>query len=236
MLKIIRRGAAVGILAALLFGLLAGVMLPACAKAAQRAPAGTSLKAAKPTQTLTFPLAGSCWLSDAYGWREDPFTGDETFHRGVDLACAEGTPVLAALAGTVTAARRSTTYGNYLCLSHADGQETIYAHMQYLYVRAGEVVRAGSASAPPGRRAGRRGRTCTLNFWRRASGRTPPPPFLCHEADAPRRAVCVPGPGTALRRLVWAALVRRQWFSAHRAVGGVPPRMRACGGVSCLAP
>lgn len=59
-LKIIRRGAAVGILAALLVGLLAGVMLPACAKAAQRAPAGTSLKAAKPTQALTFPLAGSC--------------------------------------------------------------------------------------------------------------------------------------------------------------------------------
>ena len=82
-LKIIRRGAAVGILAALLFGLLAGVLLPACAKAAQRAPAGTSIKAAKPTQALTFPLAGRCWLSDAYGWREDPFTGDETFHRGV---------------------------------------------------------------------------------------------------------------------------------------------------------
>ena len=101
-LKIIRRGAAVGILAALLFGLLAGVLLPACAKAAQRAPAGTSIKAAKPTQALTFPLAGRCWLSDAYGWREDPFTGDETFHRGVDLACAEGTPVLAALAGTVS--------------------------------------------------------------------------------------------------------------------------------------
>lgn len=46
--------------------------------------------------------------------------------------------MLAALAGTVTAARRSATYGNYLCLSHADGQETIYAHMQYLYVRAGK--------------------------------------------------------------------------------------------------
>ena len=150
-LKIIRRGAAVGILAALLFGLLAGVMLPACAKAAQRAPAGTSLKAAKPTQTLTFPLAGSCWLSDAYGWREDPFTGDETFHRGVDLACAEGTPVLAALAGTVTAARRSATYGNYLCLSHADGQETIYAHMQYLYVRAGDPrARVGAAGSAQG--------------------------------------------------------------------------------------
>ena len=46
--------------------------------------------------------------------------------------------------------RRSATYGNYLCLSHADGQETIYAHMQYLYVRAGEVVRAGECLGTAG--------------------------------------------------------------------------------------
>ena len=49
----------------------------------------------------------------------------------------------AALDGVVTAARRSATYGNYVRLTHADGQETLYAHMQYLYVRAGEVVQAG---------------------------------------------------------------------------------------------
>ena len=79
----------------------------------------------------------------AYGWRKDPFTGEKAFHRGVDLACGEGTPVLAALDGVVTAARRGTTYGNYVRLTHGDGQETLYAHMQYLYVRAGEVVAAG---------------------------------------------------------------------------------------------
>lgn len=65
------------------------------------------------------------------------------FHRGVDLACEEGTPVLAALDGVVTAARRGAAYGNYVRLTHGDGQETLYAHMQYLYVRAGEVVAAG---------------------------------------------------------------------------------------------
>ena len=32
---------------------------------------------------------------------------------------------------------------NYLRLSHAKGEETLYAHMQYLYVRTGEVVKAG---------------------------------------------------------------------------------------------
>lgn len=143
--KQLRRAAAIGLLAALLLGILAGVVLPTRAKSAEpNDPAGASLQQAKPTATLCFPLAFNTFrISDGYGWRKDPFTGEDVFHRGVDLACEEGTPVLAALDGTVTAARRSTTYGNYLRISHADGQETLYAHMQYLYVRAGEVVQVG---------------------------------------------------------------------------------------------
>ena len=70
-------------------------------------------------------------------------SGGKAFHRGTDLACSEGTLVLAAMNGVVIAARRSATYGNYLCLSHSGGQETLYAHLQYLFVRAGEVVQAG---------------------------------------------------------------------------------------------
>ena len=143
--KILRRAAATGVLAALLLGLVAGVVLPARAKSAERAaPAGASLKPAKPSEALCFPLGTTAFrVSDAYGWRADPFTGAEAFHRGVDLACEEGTPVLAALDGVVTAARRGAAYGNYVRLTHGDGQETLYAHMQYLYVRAGEVVAAG---------------------------------------------------------------------------------------------
>ena len=70
--------------------------------------------------------------------------------RGIDLACAEGTTVLAALDGVVTAAQYSASYGNYLRLIHADGFETVYAHLQYLYVRPGEVVRAGQAVGSAG--------------------------------------------------------------------------------------
>ena len=55
----------------------------------------------------------------------------------------EGTPVRAAADGVVTSARRSASYGNVLRLCHADGLETLYAHLQYAYVRPGEVVRAG---------------------------------------------------------------------------------------------
>lgn len=65
------------------------------------------------------------------------------FHRGVDLACAEGTPVLAVMDGVVFAAGRSSSYGNYIRLAHTGSTETLYAHLQYLYVRPGEVVQAG---------------------------------------------------------------------------------------------
>ena len=105
--------------------------LRACA--AKAAPEGCSLKRVRPAQTAWFPLGTTAWrVSDAYGWRTDPITGEEAFHRGTDLACSEGTLVLAAMDGVVTAARRSATYGNYLCLSHSGGQETLYAHLQYL--------------------------------------------------------------------------------------------------------
>ncbi len=38
-----------------------------------------------------FPLDTEQWrVTDAYGWRQDPFTGKSRFHTGVDLACGEG--------------------------------------------------------------------------------------------------------------------------------------------------
>lgn len=63
--------------------------LRACA--AKAAPEGCSLKRVRPAQTACFPLGTTAWrVSDAYGWRTDPITGEETFHRGTDLACSEG--------------------------------------------------------------------------------------------------------------------------------------------------
>lgn len=91
-----------------------------------------------------FPLADTAYrVSDRYGQRADPFTGKTAFHAGVDLACAQGTVVLAVEDGVVVTAKNGTSYGNYLRICHADDTVTVYAHLQYLYVRAGEVVRRG---------------------------------------------------------------------------------------------
>ena len=89
------------------------------------------------------PFWQACVLRYSRGTRQDPFTGEERFHQGVDLACAEGTAVLAVREGVATAARRSDSYGVCLQLLHPDGTETLYAHLQYLYVRTGETVQAG---------------------------------------------------------------------------------------------
>ena len=91
--------------------LLAGVCLAVQTQAARR-PAGA----------VCFPLQTAVWrVSDGYGTRQDPFTGEERFHQGVDLACAEGTAVLAVREGVATAARRSDSYGVCLQLLHPDG-------------------------------------------------------------------------------------------------------------------
>lgn len=156
-----------------------------CAKPLRRAAAGAFFAvllllgcgAASTGGKLGFPLGTAEWrISDPYGWRSDPFTGEKAFHSGVDLACAEGSAVLAAQDGVVAEARYSVSYGNYLRILHAGGAETLYAHLQYLYARAGEVVEAGQ----PVGTAGQTGRAtgAHLHFELRQQG------TLCDPAAA----------------------------------------------------
>ena len=119
------------------------------------------VRAQKKTGKLCFPLDTTQYrVSDGYGWRQDPFTGERTFHKGIDLACAEGTEVLAAEGGAVVQAYRSTSYGTCLRVLHTDGSESLYAHLQYAYVRPGEVVEAGQLLGAAG---ALREHTCILN-------------------------------------------------------------------------
>lgn len=74
----------------------------------EHAPAGGSLRTKVTKEQYQFPLGTTAWrISEEYGWRKDPLTGKEAFHKGVDLACASGTIVLAGADGIVAAARHS---------------------------------------------------------------------------------------------------------------------------------
>lgn len=70
--------------------------------------------------------------------------GWQNYNGGIDWAIPTGTPIIAAQAGTVTAARRDATgYGTHLRIQHDEGYQTIYAHMWDFAVKVGDKVRPG---------------------------------------------------------------------------------------------
>ena len=87
------------------------------------------------------PLHARYWLSSNYGWRDSPFNaGKRTFHGGIDMAVSTGTPIYAALDGTVTAVGYNATYGNYVIITHHSGYKTLYGHMKSTACRKGNFV------------------------------------------------------------------------------------------------
>ena len=74
----------------------------------------------------------------------------ERYHPGVDIACAEGTPVLATAVGEVIFADSDETYGNMIVIKHNDSLTTLYGHNSELLVKIGDKVLAGSRIALSG--------------------------------------------------------------------------------------
>ncbi len=67
-------------------------------------------------------------------------------NNGVDLANSCGTPMRASASGRVIVAKSSgwnTGYGKYIVITHPNNTQTLYGHMQAVYVTAGRVVEQG---------------------------------------------------------------------------------------------
>ena len=89
---------------------------------------------------FTRPVRRGYYFSSYYGWRSNPFSGKRTFHGGIDMACPAGTPIYAALVGTVSRLGYDTVYGNFVELRHHSGYKTLYAHMTEIKVKKGQSV------------------------------------------------------------------------------------------------
>ena len=100
-----------------------------------------------PTGTLQWPLPVVGTITSQFGHRVDPITGEVSSHTGTDIACAEGTPILAAADGTVTVANGldswGGSYGYYIQIDHGGGLETLYAHCSSICVTTSQQVQAG---------------------------------------------------------------------------------------------
>ena len=100
-----------------------------------------------PTGTLQWPLPVAGTITSQFGHRVDPITGEVSSHTGTDIACAEGTPILATADGTVTVANGldswGGSYGYYIQIDHDGGLQTLYAHCSSICVTTGQQVQAG---------------------------------------------------------------------------------------------
>ena len=75
-----------------------------------------------------------------------------SFHKGVDIANAVGTPIRAVSDGEVIDAGPAGGFGNWVRLRHEDGTITVYGHMETIDVAVGDKVHAGQKIAGMGSR------------------------------------------------------------------------------------
>lgn len=102
-------------------------------------------------QTGQVPVFGV--ISSEYAFRKNPFynayNGEDEyeFHSGIDIAAAEGTPILCYLDGKVEKTKLSASYGYYVSIDHGGGLKTLYAHASKLLCEEGDEVKRGDVIA-----------------------------------------------------------------------------------------
>ena len=87
------------------------------------------------------PVSGN--VTSLFGKRTHPVYGTDGFHSGIDIAAPKGTPILAAMDGTVYDTGVGESAGNYVKLLHDNGLYTLYCHMNSVNTKEGVRIRKG---------------------------------------------------------------------------------------------
>lgn len=88
-----------------------------------------------------WPVLGH--ITDSFGERLDPFSGEGAFHTGVDVAADYGAPVHATADGVATIAENHAGYGRLVVIDHGFGITTWYAHLSAFSVIPGARIKRG---------------------------------------------------------------------------------------------
>ncbi len=189
--------------------------------------------------------ADLCEPSTFFGPRISPWTGEEEFFPGVDLAAPEGSAIFAPGAATVIfagRARRSAAgwfwrLGNMIVLSHGGSGATVFGHVSRIEVRRGQRVTRRQRIGAVGASGWTISPQLHYEFWR-PEGQTlrPTDPFfaaLDHRLGRKpvsveqMEATSAPGPLDPLPGLSAAAPGREDAAGGSRHVRGSkrPPRV-----------
>lgn len=128
--------------------------------------------------------ADPCWMTSPYGYRKDPFTGRRSAHHGIDLAGPYGLDIHAAGGGTVVSAHNTGYgYGKLVKVDHGFGYISIYAHLQDILVKPGQLVQRGEVLGTMGSTG--RSTGPHLHYEIRKNGRTVNPMYFFYENLSP---------------------------------------------------
>jgi murein DD-endopeptidase MepM/ murein hydrolase activator NlpD len=137
--------------------------IPIIAKASLNSNLGNNDK-------MLYPLPYPAAVTSGFGWRVHPITGKSTFHQGIDLGAAEGTPVYAVYNGTIEVADWMGGLGKAVVISHGYGSETRYGHLSQILVQPGQVVKQGTVIGLVGSTGMSTGAHLHFELWQRNTG------------------------------------------------------------------
>ncbi|MBI2891537.1 MAG: M23 family metallopeptidase [Nitrospirae bacterium] len=120
------------------------------------------------SRPFSLPVPDELVVTGRFGARR--FAGGDELspHTGVDLRARWGTPILAVAAGVVSLVDRMVLEGNVVVIDHGGGLQTLYAHLDEVWVSPGRKVVAGSVLGLSGKTG--RARGAHLHFSARLRG------------------------------------------------------------------
>jgi septal ring factor EnvC (AmiA/AmiB activator) len=94
---------------------------------------------------LPWPTGGE--ITATYGRTKNPGSNTYTRHRGLDLSAPAGSQIRAIHDASIAYGDWFRGYGKLVILSHGGGYSSVYAHCSEIYVKKGDLVRAGQPIA-----------------------------------------------------------------------------------------
>jgi murein DD-endopeptidase MepM/ murein hydrolase activator NlpD len=101
-----------------------------------------------------------------------------TAHQGIDVAAHIGTPIYAFTDGVVEEAGPASGFGLWVVLRHPDGTQSVYGHVNRMFVQPGQRVQAGDEIAEVGNRGQSTGPHLHLEIWDAGGTKINPLPWL----------------------------------------------------------
>jgi len=93
-----------------------------------------------------FPCIGATSVNMTYGIGKN-----NEIHPGVDIAVRSGSPVKCCFDGVVRMAKIYGDYGRVVVVRHYNGIETVYAHLDKIMVKPGQILQSGDIIGASGK-------------------------------------------------------------------------------------